>query len=276
MSIRPVIPLHHPHTRGPRDARDSFGAGEASIEVDAGNLRGADNPRRVVDPGQPAPATPFERAAKHVDRHAATQAAKYAENLDDAGRTALDRLLAKCKQVKRARFEAQHRFEAKNRASIVALTLVSILSIAITLYIGIYRDTSDFAAHRLTLEFMAAATSLLVLAFGFIVALGSYQDKALRMQACALALGRMVDEIMIAEHDPATTRAHVRQWAAAYNDIIQQCPYNHEAIDFDRARQTGKVPLASRLALAGRWYADVLGIHAFFLVMLATFWLVVS
>ncbi|MEL7543242.1 MAG: SLATT domain-containing protein [Pseudomonadota bacterium] len=190
-------------------------------------------------------------------------------------RDALEGLLKKARRVKRARFEAQRRFEAKNRASIVALTLVSIMAISIEMYSGTHQSTPDFEALRPSLDFMASAMSLLVLAFGFIVALGSYQDKALRMQACALDLTRLADEIAIMKSDHQLTRAAVFNYAERYNDIMEQCPYNHSDVDFAKATIASDATLTDKFRLAASYIVDVWGIHLFFVTILASAWAVI-
>ncbi|MEO0620012.1 MAG: SLATT domain-containing protein [Pseudomonadota bacterium] len=194
---------------------------------------------------------------------------------DDELRDALEGLLKKARRVKRARFEAQLRFEAKNRASIVALTLVSIMAISIEMYGGTHQSMPEFAALRPSLDFMASAMSLLVLAFGFIVALGSYQDKALRMQACALDLTRLADEIAIMKSDRQLNRAAIFAYAERYNDIMQQCPYNHSDVDFAKATIRSDAPIIDKARVTMSYIIDVWGIHLFFVTILASAWAVI-
>ncbi|MGI9407308.1 MAG: SLATT domain-containing protein [Hyphomicrobiaceae bacterium] len=215
----------------------------------------------------------FEHLIARDSRDAVTDMFPQAP-VDPDARLALQKLLGKTRQVKRARFNAQSRFEAKNMASIVALTMVSILSIAISMYSGTHQGTEGFADLKPTLDFMANSMSLLVLSFGFVVALGSYQDKALRMQRCAMDLGRLIDEIEVTQHERPLNRGQLMQWATTYNDIIQQCPYNHNDVDFDKAQFNTDTTWSARWRNTFFWYADVWGIHVFFALVLVAFWLV--
>jgi len=194
--------------------------------------------------------------------------------LDQATLGAVEKFVAKVRDVKRSRFNAQSRFEAKSRASIIALSIASILSIAIPMYISLRGDAPAFADLKLSLEFIAIAMSLLVLSFGFIVALGNYRDKAIRLQICALNLGRLIDEMEFSRCDPRTPRGQLTQWATAYNDILEQCPYNHGDVDFEKAKLGDASTKVARWRNSFYWYADVWGIHAFFGIILAAFWMV--
>lgn len=190
--------------------------------------------------------------------------------LDDA----LGRLAHKIRGMKRARFNAQERFEAKNRASILALTVVSILSIALSMYSGTHADTPGFETVKPFLDFMALSMSLLVLSFGFIVALGNYQDKSLRMQRCAMDLTRLLDEIENGRTLQTATTDHLTNWTTSYNDIVLQCPYNHSQVDSDKARIGPDTPWATKALTTVARLADVWGIHGFFFILLGAFWMV--
>lgn len=190
--------------------------------------------------------------------------------LDDA----LARLAGKTKRMKRARFNAQERFEAKNRASILALTIVSILSIALSMYSGTHSGTEGFAAVKPFLDFMSISMSLLVLSFGFIVALGNYQDKSLRMQRCAMDLTRLLDDIENARILNAATADQLSAWTTAYNDIIRQCPYNHSDVDSEKAGFSRDTPWHTQRLNSAWRLADVWGLHGFFFILLGAFWMV--
>jgi hypothetical protein len=222
-------------------------------------------PARTGAPGNDAPRSRKQKSVTDMFPQ---------QPLDPETLDAVNRFVGKIRDVKRSRFNAQSRYDAKSRASIIALSIASILSIAIPMYISLRGDASGFAELKLSLEFIASAMSLLVLSFGFIVALGNYQDKSIRLQICALDLGRLIDLVEFARHDPRTPRAQLTQWATAYNDILEQCPYNHDDVDFEKAKLGYDSTRIARWRVSFYWYADVWGIHAFFGLILATFWVV--
>ena len=87
-------------------------------------------------------------------------------------------------------------------------------------------------------------------------------------------LGRLIDEIEINRFARPLNVAQMSQWAAAYNDIIQQCLYNHNDVDFDKAKFTVDTSRIKRWLNKLFWYADVWGIHGFFALILTVFWIV--
>lgn len=185
--------------------------------------------------------------------------------LDDA----LKRLVSKTRFTKRARFNAQMRYSAKNSASILALTVVSVLALAISMYSSQAEEPIRLFNGAIPLDLIGNFLSLLALSFGFVVALGNYQDKALRLQQCALDLTRLLDRIENARQLQIAVADDLSTWTTAYHDIMEQCPYNHADVDSERASFNDETPTMQRV-WNQIWYLwGVWGIHVLpFLIFL--------
>jgi len=184
---------------------------------------------------------------------------------------ALVRLADKARGTKRARFNAQARYGDKNSASILALTVVSVLALATSMYSSQSTAPVTLLGGSLPLDLIGNFLSLMALAFGFVVALGNYQDKALRLQQCALDLTRLLDTIENGRRLHTATADDLATWTTSYHDIMEQCPYNHDSIDSESAAFDAETSKATRIWNA-IWYAwNVWAILALPLVLLLSF-----
>lgn len=180
-----------------------------------------------------------------------------------------NKLLNNMKIVKKARFNAHERLEAKHVASVAAFTFATVVEIALSMFTVAYdgKLNSDVSAF---LNFSSIVTGLFLFGFGLVVGLVNYQGKALYLQRCAMDLSNLADEMAIAM--PLTV-AELQEYRRRYHEIEAQCPTNHQPVDSALARADMKSdPAARRTAEWGRWL-DIYGPYTFATVAYLTMWI---
>lgn len=185
------------------------------------------------------------------------------------------KLLRSMNLVKRARFNAHERLEAKHTASVAAFTLATVAEIAISLFTIIY-ETKLPGDIRSFLDFASIVTGVFLFGFGLVVGLANYQTRALYLQRCAMDLSSLGNELEIAM--PLTV-VELQEFRRRYHEIEARCPANHEPVDLERAlARTGDkaAQRASRLSQK----IDIYGPYALatiaYLSLWVSFWMLLK
>ncbi len=185
------------------------------------------------------------------------------------------KLLRAMHLVKRARFNAHERLEAKHTASVAAFTLATVAEIAISLFTIIYENKlpSDI---RSFLDFASIVTGVFLFGFGLVVGLANYQTRALYLQRCAMDLSSLGNEMEIAM--PLSV-AELQEFRRRYHEIEARCPTNHEPVDLERAMARTGDKEARRAALISQ-RLDIYGPYALatiaYLSLWVSFWLLLK
>ena len=166
----------------------------------------------------------------------------WGEQERDAIDAATAKLIKDLRVMKRTRFNAQERYEAKHRISVAAFTLAAVfeigLSLAGTNFIGTLPKTvASF------IEFSAQITAVFILGFGLVATLSNYQTTALYLQRCAMDWGNLSRELQIAQ---PVSRDVLQDYRRRYHEIEARCPPNHAAQDYRRANLDHGDPRAVR------------------------------
>lgn len=141
------------------------------------------------------------------------------------------KFLATMQLVKRARFNAHERLEAKHTASVAAFTLATVAEIAISLFTIIYEAKLPVDI-RSFLDFASIVTGVFLFGFGLVVGLANYQTRALYLQRCAMDIGSLAREM---EFALPLTVAELQEFRRRYHEIEGRCPANHDPVDLERA-----------------------------------------
>ncbi len=185
------------------------------------------------------------------------------------------KLLRNMHLVKRARFNAHERLEAKHTASVAAFTLATVAEIAISLFTILY-ETKLPGDVRSFLDFASIVTGVFLFGFGLVVGLANYQTRALYLQRCAMDISSLASEMEIAM--PLTT-AELQDYRRRYHDIEARCPTNHERVDLERALARTSDTAAQRTALRNQ-RLDIYVPYALattgYLSLWVTFWLLLQ
>jgi hypothetical protein len=186
-----------------------------------------------------------------------------------------ENLLRAMRLVKRARFNAHERLEAKHAASIAAFTLATVFEISLSLLTIVFEgklapDVKPFV------DYASVVTAVFLFGFGLVVGFANYQLKAVHLQRCAMDIANLLREIEIAL--PVDTPT-LQEFRRRYHEIEARCPYNHDNVDFEAALAGPDDKAAQR---AARWqrHADVYGPYACaalaYLTLWACFWFLIK
>lgn len=181
---------------------------------------------------------------------------------------ATQKLVSDLRLMKRTRFNAQERFEAKQVASVSAFTLATIVEIALSLAgsnfgSSIAPDVMNF------IEYASQVTAVFILGFGLVVALAGYETKALHLQRSAMDWGNLSRELQIAR---PVSRDVLQDFRRRYHEIEGRCPVNHSAVDYHRARLPADDLSANRRNRID-YFIDVYLIYLLSAVAYGAFWI---
>lgn len=190
-------------------------------------------------------------------------------------RGAADRLLKAMRLVKRARFNAHERLEAKHVMSVAAFTFATVFEISLSLLPVVF-GANIATEVRSFIDYAAIVTGLFLFGFGLVVGLANYQTRAVFLQRCAMDLANLAREMEIAM--PHTV-AELQEFRRRYHEIEARCPFNHSAVDLDRAQAHRNDKRAVRRARQAEML-DIYGPYALaalvYLSLWATFWLMLK
>lgn len=185
------------------------------------------------------------------------------------------KLLRAMQLVKRARFNAHERLEAKHAMSVAAFTFATVFEISLSLLPIVYNGKLAPGVGPF-LDYASIVTGLFLFGFGMVVGLADYQTRAVFLQRCAMDLANLSREMEIAT--PLST-AELQEFRRRYHEIEARCPYNHSGVDLDRA--TARRGDKAAVRRANRAEAlDVYGPYALaaiaYLGLWAAFWLILQ
>ncbi len=184
----------------------------------------------------------------------ATSPQQHSQSID----AATQKLIKDLRVMKRTRFNAQERFEAKHKASVAAFTLAAVFEIGLSL-VGtnflttLPKDVSNF------INFSSQITAVFILGFGLVATLSNYQTQALYLQRCAMDWGNLSRELQIAQ--PVSQRL-LQDYRRRYHEIEGRCPPNHAAQDWRRAQLNDKSETRDWRAAKYDFFLDVHLIYA--------------
>jgi len=180
---------------------------------------------------------------------------------------ATQKLIKDLRLMKRTRFNAQARFEAKHRISVAAFTLAAVfeigLSLAGTNFMGVLpKNVASF------IEFSAQVTAVFILGFGLVATLNNYQTQALYLQRCAMDWGNLSRELQIAQ---PVSRDILQDYRRRYHEIEGRCPPNHAYLDLQRARLNDDSDPGDVRANSFDYFLDVYLVYALSAIGYVTF-----
>ena len=188
-------------------------------------------------------------------------------DFDGTVKEATQKLIKDLRLMKRTRFNAQERFEAKHRVSVAAFTLAAVFEIGLSLagtnfLTTLPKDVSNF------INFSSQITAVFILGFGLVATLNNYQTQALYLQRCAMDWGNLSRELQIAQ---PVSREVLQDYRRRYHEIEGRCPPNHAALDFNRARLNDDSDPSDVRANALGYFLDVYLVYALSAVGYVTF-----
>lgn len=194
---------------------------------------------------------------------------------DPSTRGHAERLLRAIRLVKRARFNAHERLEAKHAMSVAAFTFATVFEISLSLLPIVYGNGLSPDV-RPFIDYAAIVTGLFLFGFGLVVGLANYQTRAVFLQRCAMDLANLAREMEIAM--PLDV-PELQEFRRRYHEIEARCPFNHQSVDVDRAQ----VKPGDKAALRSARRAEAIDIYGPYAIAAiayfgigAIFWLMLS
>jgi hypothetical protein len=138
------------------------------------------------------------------------------------------RLCAGMKLLKRARFNAQNRYETMATLSLASISMFSLYLIAVSVHTTLFAESISSDGLKL-LTFLSIILSVFIMIVTFIVEMRGYRTRAEAMQKCAMQVSRMLQVVEIRR---GMSLIELTGAINAYNDVIDACPFNHDDIDF--------------------------------------------
>lgn len=182
---------------------------------------------------------------------------------------AADQLSEAMRIVKAARFNAAARLELKQAVSLFTQSMVALYFVGLACWQAVYIGQIDPATDKL-MTFVQLVSSVFTLILGLLEAMNDYKMKAHHLQACALAVAELAQELRIAR--PSDPR-EVQDFRRRYNEALKSCPVNHARIDYLYARLAGAgAARGEAWMLAVRYAIDVYGLYVLFLAVPPLIW----
>lgn len=170
---------------------------------------------------------------------------------------AVDDLLRSMRLVKAARFNSAERLVRKDTIGQFALAMVALYFIGLTSFQAVYGAELTASTNRL-LTLVSIISSVFTLVLGFLETRHGYEMKASQLQACALQVNELAQELSLARPVDVATAQEFRR---RYNEAVRACPVNHAPVDLEMARLGLDAEWRERLAVVARYLLDVYGLH---------------
>lgn len=132
-----------------------------------------------------------------------------------------------------ARLAAYTRLKRQAWWSNFAISLLSVYSIALSVA-PLYSDLKSALPEAL--GFVSVMISIFLIVLAQSEGAKNHMFIAEMMHKCALQLGRLSDEYIVALRSNSLTNEDRLRFTNKYNDILESAQFNHEEIDFDLFR----------------------------------------
>ncbi len=139
--------------------------------------------------------------------------------------------IRKMRRVKSARFNASKRLEKRHEASITAFAMAGVFGFVLPVFALIF--TQSVSEHlKNVLEFTGYVAGALSLVIGLTEQARDYKPRAHALHRCGLRVNSVVRRLEISTFRSDEEMASLIN---AYDKALEDCPENHNDIDFDLA-----------------------------------------
>lgn len=184
---------------------------------------------------------------------------------------ACQKLIDRMRVVKRARFNAAERLEAKGRASHFSLAVVALYFFGLAVWQAIYGDDLSAQTNKLVTS-VEIVSSVFTLVLGLLEAMSDHRLKSYQLHKCALAVNNLAQELEISR---PSDQELLQSYRERYNRIVTDSP-NHQRLDYFLAKVIDTTPWTQWFPVYCRYYLSVYGFYAVLLVvppaLLMTLW----
>lgn len=139
--------------------------------------------------------------------------------------------IRKMRRVKSARFNASKRLEKRHEASITAFAMAGVFGFVLPVFALIFAQSVSEHLKNV-LEFTGYVAGALSLVIGLTEQARDYKPRALALHRCGLRVNSVVRRLEISTFQSDEEMAGLIN---AYDKALEDCPENHNDIDFDLA-----------------------------------------
>jgi len=175
---------------------------------------------------------------------------------------AAERLVRSLRVVEIARHHAADRFEWKHRLWLFTLAMMAFYFVMLSVWQSTHMAEAGTAASQV-ITFAAIMCAVLTLVLAVIETMNGYRLKAHHLEASALAIGDLLEELLLARpSDPETLLLYRRR----YTDLLRSCPASHQRVDYLMAQMHLDPTYKGWSWVQGRYLLDVYGLCGAFLL----------
>ena len=146
------------------------------------------------------------------------------------------KLLDDWQLVKRARFHAASRLERRNGASLFTLSMVALYGGLITVFVLIFKES--LSAHaRSICDWISVVANWLTLTFSLTEQIKDYRGQARALHECGQKVNALRKHL---KATPIATPQQLNPFIQAYEAHIAACEPNHDDLDYQIARYSGR------------------------------------
>lgn len=134
-----------------------------------------------------------------------------------------------------ARFQANLRLERRNKSSYLVIALLSLFVIILSLIPNIYKLTPAATQALLALSIL---NSVFVIITTFLEASGNFVHRGEQLHRSARKIATVFNKLMLLTPDEREEKAKIQALQGEYQSALDDCPFNHENMDYDLIKAT--------------------------------------
>lgn len=137
--------------------------------------------------------------------------------------------------TKDARFQANLRLERRNKLSYLVIALLSLFVIILSLVPNIYRLTQAGAQALLALSII---NSVFIIITTFLEASGNFVHRGEQLHRSARKIATVYNKLVLLSPEEHGDRLKLQALQQEYQIALDDCPFNHENIDYELIKAT--------------------------------------
>lgn len=142
------------------------------------------------------------------------------------------------------RFQANLRLERRNKSSYLVIALLSLFVIILSLVPNIYRLSPAGSQALLALSII---NSVFVIITTFLEASGNFVHRGEQLHRSARKVATVFNKMMLLSPEERLDKEKISALQKEYQDALDDCPFNHNNMDYDLIKATKPSLFAGRI-----------------------------
>jgi hypothetical protein len=134
-----------------------------------------------------------------------------------------------------ARFQSNLRLERRNKASYLIISVLSLFVITLSLVPNIYILSPAATQALLALTII---NSVFIIITTFLEASGNFVHRGEQLHRSARKIATVFNQLMLLTSDERKEKDKILQLQKEYQAALDDCPFNHENVDYDLIKAT--------------------------------------